>query len=622
MTLELFLARLKKVKRTQSGFVALCPAHDDNRESLSISLGENGRILVKCFSGCTASDVVKAIALEMKDLFINGEAQALPANGNGSKGRTHDAKPNVEAVYQYFDDDGVLLYENVRFRPKEFRPRRPDGVGGYIYNLDGVKRVPYRLPDLITEMGIADAEILLAEGEKDADNLRSLGFTASSFKNWNPDFSRYIKGARVVLSRDHDEAGVRQAEAAASILSSHAVSVKIIDLFANEPIADKNGKDVSDWIETQRNEGLRDDEIAERLAVIAKKASAWQGAAIDPAAAACLKVKRISDVESLKIEWLIKPLIPFSFFTLCDGLEGIGKTFMMLDIANRLSRGLPMPISDEIVAPKRILIMSKEDSPEHVLRPRLEKMGANMENIYILDEPFTATTAGLDKLEKTIVAQDIGFVMIDPLMSYTGSANVNNTSDVRPITDRLNRIAAATGAAIIGIRHINKSKGLGEARSAGAHSVAWLQGARSALIIGCDPDDRSKRAIGQHKLNLGAESKTTYGFRISNDGLFEWTGESELTIDRMLSIRQVKSTKKKSAVDTAAEFLTEDLKTAGGSKLASEILKAAHELGISPRTLDRAKKKAGVISKKQGMPDRWKWNLPNADDRHRAPPGL
>lgn len=609
MTIDMFLSRLNEVKHTPSGYTALCPAHDDSKASLSVSLGRDGRILVNCFSGCAAHAVVKAMGLELRDLFPSEDVPKVGVNGNGSKGRTHDAKPNVEAVYQYFDDDGVLLYENVRFRPKEFRPRRPDGVGGYIYNLDGVKRVPYRLPDLITEMGVADAEIWLAEGEKDADNLRSLGFTASSFKNWKPDFNRYIKDARVVLSRDHDDAGVKQAEAVAKILSTHVGSIKMVDLFDNESLANKHGKDVSDWIETQRSGGLRDDEIAERLAMTAKQANAWQGAAILPAAAAGLKVKRISDVQSLKIEWLIKPLIPFAFFTLCDGLEGIGKTFMMLDIAYRLSRGLPMPISGEIVAPTRILIMSEEDSPEHVLKPRLEKMGANMEDIYILDEPFTATTTGLDKLEETIVAYGIRFVLIDPLMSYTGSANVNNTADVRPITDRLNKIAAATRAAIIGIRHINKSKGLGDARSAGAHSVAWLQGARSALMIGCDPEDRSTRAIGQHKLNIGAESKSTYGFRITNDGMFEWTGESDLTIERMLSSRQSGTSKRDTAIETAMDFLRAALEDAGGSKMSTEIYNEANDAGISLRTLERAKKRLGIEAKKIGLTNGWVWEL-------------
>lgn len=279
-----------------------------------------------------------------------------------------------------------------------------------------------------------------------------------------------------------------------------------------------------------------------------------------------------------------------------------------------------MPISDESLAPARTLIMSEEDSPEHVLKPRLEKMGANMENIFILDGPFTTTGSGLSRLEKTIASQNIRFVLIDPLMSYTGSADVNSTSHVRPITDRLNKIASATGSAIIGIRHINKSKGLGEARSAGSHSVAWLQGARSALIIGCDPDDKSKRAIGQHKLNIGAKSKATYGFQIANEGLFEWTGESDLTIERMLSNRQSGSVKRKTAIATAIEFLTERLSIAGGAMMKSEIDEVANDEGIANRTLERAKHILGVRSEKIGIAGGWQWTLPNPEGRQEPPP--
>jgi hypothetical protein len=83
-------------------------------------------------------------------------------------------KARVVARHPYEDENGALLYQFQRFEPKKIRPRRPDGKGGWIYNL-GKVRVLYRLPQLISAVK-ADETIFVCEGEKDVDRLRSLGF--------------------------------------------------------------------------------------------------------------------------------------------------------------------------------------------------------------------------------------------------------------------------------------------------------------------------------------------------------------------------------------------------------------------------------------------------------------
>lgn len=525
MTIIEVVSRLKKSRKTSKGFNALCPAHDDKSPSLSISEG-NHRTVLHCFAGCHEDAILEAIGLEKADLFSERETPLiarLNANRSSTAAKVTEGAKVIDRVYRYTSAEGAILYENVRYLPKGFRQRRPDRVGGYIYNLDGIERVPYRLAELIEKLKQTDAEIWLTEGEKDADNLRMLGFTATSFKKWTQSLNTYIKGVHAVLFRDHDRSGVKQANDAASIIGEAAKSVKVIDLFDGELLPDRHGRDVSDWIEVRRGEGLENDEIAETLALFVERSDLlkdWPDAR-QTGNSSALKIRAMSDIEAKSVEWFVKPLIPFGFFTLCDGIEGLGKTFMMLDIATQYSLGLAMPISGEVLPVGNVLIMSEEDSPEYVLKPRLEKMGADITRIFIIDEPFTMTPEGFAKLERAIVDYQIKFVLIDPIMSYTGKANINNTADVRPITDRLNKIATAHGCVIVGIRHINKSKGYGESRSAGAHAVSWLQGSRSALIIGCDPEDKSRRAIGQHKSNIAAECKQTYGFLITEEGIFE-----------------------------------------------------------------------------------------------------
>ncbi|MGB7069658.1 MAG: AAA family ATPase [Pyrinomonadaceae bacterium] len=303
MTLSGVVSRLTKVKKTGDGFIASCPAHGDEKPSLSIAEGSDGKLLLNCHKGCPTTAIVKAIGLEMKDLFTDNNSPIARFNGNGShKGMLQQglAAKNVSqgiytpsfsaetqalpqivenrrivAVYEYADADGVTLYENVRYEPKDFRQRRPDGNGGYIWNLHGVTRVPYRLPELVEAIRNGTDEIWLTEGEKDADNLRLLGSAATNFKNWARTLNRYIEGVHACLFADHDKAGIKQARDAAKIISEVAESVKVIDLFDDEPQPDKHGKDVSDWIDARRGEGLDDIAIAERLAVIVEGSETW-----------------------------------------------------------------------------------------------------------------------------------------------------------------------------------------------------------------------------------------------------------------------------------------------------------------------------------------------------------
>jgi len=109
--------------------------------------------------------------------------------------------------YDYRDELGASLYQTVRFEPKDFRQRRSDGNGGWIWK--GPERpVPYKLPELIKT---GDAPVLIAGGEKDVDNLRALGFTATCNHGgegkWWPELTPYFKDRRVFLLCDNDEQG-------------------------------------------------------------------------------------------------------------------------------------------------------------------------------------------------------------------------------------------------------------------------------------------------------------------------------------------------------------------------------------------------------------------------------
>ena len=160
----------------------------------------------------------------------------------------------IVATYDYQAADGTLVYQVVRFDPKDFRQRRPNGSGGWIWNLKGIERIPYRLPELVD--AFPGDPVFIVEGEKDVDALIGLGLVATcnaggaakpgESSKWPSTFATYFQGRDVVVIPDHDEAGEAHATAVAmnlTGLTGSAASVKILRL----PDLSPKG-DVSDWI--------------------------------------------------------------------------------------------------------------------------------------------------------------------------------------------------------------------------------------------------------------------------------------------------------------------------------------------------------------------------------------
>lgn len=226
------LDALKGVKSSGEGWVALCPAHPDSRHSLSVGKGDDGRWLVKCHAGCDTRDVVGAAGLTLADLMPD-------RNGSPRDGR------RVLATYDYRDTDGALLYQVLRYEPKDFRPRRPDGAGGWIWDLKGVTRVLYRLPELAGAQAV-----WIVEGEKDADRLWSAGLVATTkaggATGWPDEFTAQLKCAGVEQAwvvPDCDTPGERYADRVVASLMSAEIRASRVDL----PGLDKGG-DVSDYL--------------------------------------------------------------------------------------------------------------------------------------------------------------------------------------------------------------------------------------------------------------------------------------------------------------------------------------------------------------------------------------
>lgn len=460
MTLEEVASRLKVAKTTGSGINALCPAHEDKDPSLSVT-EKDGKILVHCFSGCSIDAILNAIGLEMKDLFCDNDS-IIRLNGNGSHTANKAAKM-IDTIYEYADAKGEVLYENVRYRPKAFRQRRPDGKGGHIYNLDGVARVPYRLPEMLAAFQNDIDEVWLTEGEKDADNLRMLGLTATSFKNWTQSLNTHIKGFRAVLFADHDKSGVKQSNDAARIISEVASSVKVIDLFDGEPMPDKHGKDVSDYIEARRSEGLDDETLKEHLAGIAEAAEVWKATDTADATRSANGTERFqfsfTTLDDLynepeeEIAYVWDRTFPVGGFSILSAKPKVGKSTVLRNLAVAISRGEPFLGRDTLKG--RVLYLCLEEKRNEV-RKHFQLMQAEGDMILIHSGSRPQTTIDAIAAMKDAIAElQPGIVFIDPLSRVIRSADFNDyriAYALEPFID----LARETGVHISALHHDGK----------------------------------------------------------------------------------------------------------------------------------------------------------------------
>jgi 5S rRNA maturation endonuclease (ribonuclease M5) len=237
MTVADVLAALERVtghrpRRSGTEWTARCPAHDDRRASLTVREGRDGRILIYCHARCSFGAILDAARLKPRDLGGREDRQR---------------RPSVVATYDYCDERGELVFQVVRREGKRFAQRRPDGNGGWTWNLGGARRLLYRLPRVL-EAVASGAVVFVVEGERDVESLEQLGLVATcnpmGAGKWRAAYATGLSGARVVVLPDADHAGRKHGATVARSLATAGVAVKLLEL---HPERD-DGSDVSDWL--------------------------------------------------------------------------------------------------------------------------------------------------------------------------------------------------------------------------------------------------------------------------------------------------------------------------------------------------------------------------------------
>jgi putative DNA primase/helicase len=529
------------------------------------------------------------------------------ANGAEQAGR------RIVASYDYLDENGTLLYQAVRFEPKGFAQRSPGGNGGWTWKLTGVTRVLYRLPEILKV-----ETVYIVEGEKDADRLWSMGIPATTNPQgagkWREEYSESLRDKQVVIVPDNDDVGEQHALQVARSLLPVAKAVKIVRL----PGLPAKG-DVSGWLEAgHTNEEL----FALVTATPILKAEDLQRDEGKQQRQSKATLVHLADVVSQPVKWLWRGYIPLGKLTILDGDPGLGKSLLTLDIAARVTTARAMPESgvSDLTEPANVILLSAEDDPADTLRPRLEVAKADLTRVVALtaireeDNERFPCLGDLSAIRETLVQTNAKLLIVDPFMAYLSSeVNSFRDQDIRRILAPFSALAAETRAAVVVVRHLNKSTG-GNPLYRGGGSIGIIGAARSGLLVAKDPDDDERRILAVTKSNLAKiPSALAYHVIASANDIpsITWQGVTAHTASALL-VQQNNTDEDRSALDEAKDFIRETLYH--GGKEVKEIHKEARNAGISEATLRRAKTVLQVVVKKQGnflaKEQKWVWSLP------------
>jgi len=233
----------REIQDPNKNFQCLHPENHRNGDSHFSTNIFNGRLT--CHSqGCFKNADIFEVVGTMEGLQSFQDQKARIEEMFGLDRSKANQKKRIVRTYDYVDQEGQLLFQTVRYEPKDFRQRRPDGTGDWIWNLKDTRLVLFRLREVM-----AAQNVLIVEGEKDVLTAYDLGLpedwaaTTSPIgaKKWKPQYSDFLKGKAVTIIPDRDAVGQAHQKQIAESLAGIGVKVNTLTL--------GNAHDLSDWVE-------------------------------------------------------------------------------------------------------------------------------------------------------------------------------------------------------------------------------------------------------------------------------------------------------------------------------------------------------------------------------------
>lgn len=445
MELREFLSHFEVVRRNHDdSFQVRCPGpshlHGDRNPSLTITEAD-GKILLYCHAGCDPEEILEAVGLTMQDLIIKPSAQEDFSN-------IPQWQRNLEACYDYYDDDGEYAYSKLRYTGKKILYGFVEN-GKCDYRGAGKERFLYNLKDL--KEAIAEGTpVYIVEGEKDVDTMRRLGLvatTAGSAGDWKKKFAKYFKGAWVTVLPDNDAQGQKMADRVEKDIKDLCNCYRVIT------VSEEEKGDVTDYLQAGHSK-------EDLLALIEKEPWITGGG----------KVHR--EIEGYTAQDLIRTEFPDIFFIVNDLLAvgsailaapaKTGKSWMMLQLAIAAAEG--GYFLGHRVNQCEVLYFALEDSPRR-LKDRLKKQLSGRpapEGITFITEAPTIEDGLLAEIEKMVTNNPkIKLVIIDTLQKVKPPSSKTQTpyeQDYKLLGD-ITDLARRKDFCFLLIHHLKKSNG-------------------------------------------------------------------------------------------------------------------------------------------------------------------
>jgi putative DNA primase/helicase len=461
-----FEARLqdKRMRKSGAGYSALCPFHPDTNPSLSVNT-EKG--VWRCHSSCGSGGVIS-----FEQLFSSCDKHTALKNISEIIGQPQlflSIGKEPEAIYSYEDANGREVFQVVRNPGKRFTQRHRNEKGEWEYKTADIPMLPYHLSEIICA-----SEVAVAEGEKDADNLRAVlrnqsgKFTATTSPRgagkWLDSFAPFFSGKKVIVFMDNDDPGRAHALQVANSVFRYANGVKVVSC--------PEVKDVSDYLKIH---------TVQELIQLVKQTPTWLPK--ESTTTLFVTVTQLEEKASKYIDWLVEGVIERGANGLFIGRPKAGKSPAALDLAIAMASGQKW-LDFFITKPLRVALVSREDhvnlTARRAMKYRLHrnltlegldgKLYINAKGMcpkIMLDEP-TEVAALIADLKR----YQTEFLILDVMRVMHGTDENDNTL-MQKIIDTLNRIQDNAGCSICLLHHTNKDRDASLTESArGAGAIA------------------------------------------------------------------------------------------------------------------------------------------------------
>jgi RecA-family ATPase len=322
------------------------------------------------------------------------------------------------------------------------------------------------------------------------------------------------------------------------------------------------------------------------------------------------------EVPKEEVQWLWYPYLPLGKLCLLGGDPGTGKTYVALSLATSFSRGKwPFLVEGQPsqTTAGNTLYCFSEDGIGDTLVQRLDDMGANLKRIKFF-EGKKMGKPGLRRvlmneealMVKAITQAEARLVIFDPFQRFLpGDTKINDMESVSQVVWILIQIAKQTGATVLLLGHLNKSKHETLAYKF-TGSIDWFAAARSALMVIPDPEDvKEGRYLYQIKNSLAPQAEgVQFRLRRQESPTFTWGKQTTVTAEAMVET----SPGTRRRADKAKDFLLEAL--AAGEQESESLITQAKTQGISRNAMFEAKKAMQIHHRRDGISTRWLWFFP------------